>query len=86
MSPHPQANPVVETAVRAWLHKQGPMPAEDTDLHEAGLLDSVALVDLLGVVEAATGQEIDLLEVELDRLTTCAAVVAELSRVLAGCD
>jgi acyl carrier protein len=77
-------NPIVDNAVRAWLQKQGPMPAEGADLHEAGLLDSVALVDLLGTVEAATGKEIDLLEVDLDRLTTRAAVVAELSRALAA--
>lgn len=82
MVPTSEASPIVEGAVLAWLRKQGPLPAEGADLHEAGLLDSVALVELLGIVEAATGREIDLLEVDLDRLTTRAAVVAELSRAL----
>lgn len=82
--PCPRCNPIIERAVVGWLSQKGPLPAEDTDLHDAGLLDSVALVDLLTTVESATGQEIDLLEVDLDRLTTRHEIVAELSRVLAG--
>lgn len=73
----------IAAAVEAWLRERGPLPAEEVDLVEAGLLDSVAMIELLARVEAATGREVDLLEVDLEALTTRAAVVAELSRVLA---
>jgi acyl carrier protein len=51
-------------------------------LHDEGLLDSVSLVELLQVVEQATGREVDLLDLDLDALTTVDAVKAELGRVV----
>lgn len=78
-----------ERAVDAWLSErlQGLARASralppEADLHDEGLLDSVSLVDLLRAVEQATGQEIDLLDLDLDALTTVAAVKRELGRVL----
>lgn len=85
----PSTRDAVEQAVDTWLeaavraYGRGPVAA-DVDLHDAGLLDSVSLVDLLHAVERASGQPIDLLDLDLDALTTTRAVKDELLRVLAG--
>ena len=74
-------------AVDRWVAERlqalgRPALPPQADLHDQGLLDSVSLVELLQVVEAATGREVDLLELDLDALTTVAAVKAELARVV----
>ncbi len=73
----------VDGWLRARLAEKGRAGLPDgADLHDEGLLDSLSLVDLLRAVESATGREVDLLDLDLDALTTVAAVKAELARVL----
>ena len=77
----------LDRAVDGWLAERlkavgrASLP-DGADLHDEGLLDSVSLVELLQVVEQATGREIDLLDVDLDAMTTVAALKAELGRVV----
>lgn len=50
------------------------VPAADTDLLESGLLDSLRFVALLAHVESEFGVAIPLAELELDRVSTLAAI------------
>ena len=56
------------------------VPAPDTDLIEAGLLDSLRLVELLLEIETGLGHRIPIAEIELDDLRS----VARIARLIAA--
>ena len=83
------AEETVAAAVRAYLAqrqahlgKAAPLP-EDADLFDEGVLDSVAITELIDAVEKATGREIDFIDVDPDELATVAGIVSELTEALA---
>jgi acyl carrier protein len=57
------------------------LPSRDTDLIETGLLDSLALVELLYEIEQEFHVEIPLDELELEHLRTVEAVAASIARI-----
>jgi acyl carrier protein len=78
----------VEAAVRDYLAQRqqklglhAPLDA-GTPLFEAGLLDSLALIELVSSVEAATGQTVDMLLFDPVDVESLADLVAELTSAL----
>ena len=60
-----------------------PFPSADTDLIETGLLDSLALVDLLLHIETTFGIQVQIEDLEIDHLRTANAIsefVAKLTQ------
>lgn len=82
MTLHEQIDAVVHRFVAGRLAAAGQQASPDLDLFEAGVLDSVALVELITAVEQATSLELDFIEVDPDELSTHPRLVAELARVL----
>lgn len=76
----------VEDEIRRFLLAR--LPAEDAprleqlDLFEAGVLDSIALTELVEAVERRSGRELDFIEVDPDELGSFAGVVEQLSGAL----
>ena len=66
----------IERLLRDRLNLE--VPSRDTDLIETGLLDSLALVELLYEIEQEFHVEIPLDELELDDLRTVEAVAATI--------
>jgi D-alanine--poly(phosphoribitol) ligase subunit 2 len=56
------------------------VPSHDTDLIEAGLLDSLALVSLLAEIEQALGVELPLDELEVDDFRSVERIAVFLVR------
>lgn len=54
----------------------------ELDLFEEGILDSIAITELIAEVEQATGREIDFLEVDPDDLATPLRAIEALTRAL----
>lgn len=78
----------VSAAVRGYLAqrqvqlgKPAALP-EGADLFDEGVLDSVAITELIAAVEQATGREIDFIDVDPDELATVAGIVSELTAAL----
>ncbi len=79
---HDQVSAAVAAYVQARLEKVGRAADPGLDLFEAGVLDSVSLVELITAVEQATELELDFIEVDPDELGTATQVVDEFTRVL----
>lgn len=66
-----QDNSLAEQMARLFMEKLNVcVPSEDTDLIEGGLLDSLALVELLFEIERVFGVTLPLEELEVDSLRT----------------
>jgi len=81
------AEATVAAAVKHYLAERlssrgKPRLPEDADLFDEGVLDSVAITELIAAVEAATGKEVDFIDVDPDELATVAGIVSELTAAL----
>ena len=80
--------PAVDRAVRDFLAKRQQelgqaRPLDDVaSVFDAGLLDSVSLIELVSAVESASGQTIDMLRFDPSEVESVADLVAELSAAL----
>lgn len=75
--PQSRSDAEIHTRIRALLDKLGvEPPAPDADLLEAGLLDSLGLIDLLAALELEFDFEIDLEEIDLEHFCTLDAMSA----------
>jgi acyl carrier protein len=79
---------VVEAAVVPFLAERAqalscPLTGE-TLVFDAGLLDSVSLLELVAVVEQASGQTVDMLRFDPSAVETMPELVNELSAALLG--
>lgn len=75
----PQARQLILELLHAPLTRAGQPPHDHLDLIDAGVLDSIAFLELLSALEARSGTPIDLLQVDPASLTTIASLVALLS-------
>ncbi|RDV37837.1 acyl carrier protein [Bradymonadaceae bacterium TMQ3] len=75
----PQARQLILELLHAPLTRAGHAPHDHLDLIDAGILDSIAFLELLSALEAHSGTPIDLLQVDPASLTTIASLVALLS-------
>ncbi len=62
---------------------QGPLKPT-TAVFDEGLLDSVALIELVAAVEAASGQTLDMLRFDPASVETLDELVGELTGALVG--
>ena len=62
--------------VRSWVEERAPEAEidQDTDLIETRIVDSMAFMEFLYVIEAASGQAVDLSTISADDLRTLANV------------
>lgn len=76
------AIPEIERRIEAVLRERMylEVPSRETDLFATGVLDSLALVDLLVHLEKAFEREIPLTELELDELRT----IGGMARLIAA--
>ena len=76
------ADTVRRTIAQRLAHLgRAPLPP-DADLFEEGILDSVVITELIAAIEAATGREIDFIDVDPDQLATVEGAIAELGQAL----
>lgn len=75
----PHARQLVLELLDAPLSRAGRKADDHLDLMDAGVLDSIAFLELLSTLQERTGVPIDLLSVDPAGLTTIAALVALLT-------
>lgn len=75
----PNARQLVLDLLDAPLSRAGRKADDHLDLVDAGVLDSIAFLELLSALEDRSGIPIDLLQVDPAGLTTIAALVALLT-------
>jgi len=80
MDSRPTAERVQRLFVEA-LNKQAPAP--DTDLIEGGLLDSLALIELIFAIEREFGVTIPLEELEIDSFRSIDSIAGFVTGALA---
>jgi len=82
MSDREDLAPAVERLLHDDLHLDVPSP--DLDLIESGLLDSMALVDLIHRIEQVLGVRLDLETLDLEDWRTVRRIVELLARTRRG--
>ncbi|TXD33911.1 acyl carrier protein [Lujinxingia vulgaris] len=75
----PQARQLILDLLHAPLTRAGQTPHDQLDLIDAGILDSIAFLELLSTLQDRSGTPIDLLQVDPASLTTIASLVALLT-------
>lgn len=76
---------IVKTAVRPWAEKAQVDPAritDDTNLFAAGVLDSLAFLELMETIQARTGRQIALELFDDGDIETLGGLVRQIARVL----
>jgi len=81
-----RAHATAETIERIFEDLQLEIPTRDTDLVEAGALDSMAFVQLLLQLEKRLGVTVTLDALELDHFRTIHAIAAFVERQTARVD
>jgi acyl carrier protein len=82
VSERPDAQQIVERVFREDLHLDVPSP--EFDLVESGLLDSMALIDLVHRLEQVLGVRLDLETLDLDDWRSVRSITSLLGRMGAG--
>ena len=72
---------MIDFIVREILRKPGVQIADDTALVSSGLVDSLALVDILVKLEQITGRRIPPGQVEADQMNTVSLMLATAERI-----
>jgi D-alanine--poly(phosphoribitol) ligase subunit 2 len=68
----------IGTLFRDRLHLE--IPSAETDLFDTGVLDSMAFVELLALIEQELGVEVSLGDVEIDNFRTIAKIAEFVER------
>lgn len=76
-----QTQEMIDFIVREILRKPGVQIADDTALVSSGLVDSLALVDILVKLEQITGRRIPPGQVEADQMNTVSLMLATAERI-----
>lgn len=76
-----QAQQIIEFIVREIVRRPHVQIAEDTPLVSSGLVDSLALVDILMQLESITGLRIPAGKVRLEDMNTVRLMLAMVGRV-----
>lgn len=77
-----QLRSAVESILREELRIV--MPESGTDLLDSGLLDSLALVDLIAALERTFDIVVNLLELDLDDVRTVESITRMVDQLLGG--
>jgi D-alanine--poly(phosphoribitol) ligase subunit 2 len=76
--------PVAARLARVLLERLAlDVPADDVDLFESGLIDSLAFAELLVALEREFGIAIPVEDIDLERFRTIGALTAMVTRALA---
>ena len=76
-----QAQAMIDFIVREIVRKPGIQITEHTPLVSSGLVDSLALVDILAHLETVTGCRIPAGEVQAEQMNTVSLMLATAERV-----